>query len=118
MQCSSFDTSSFNKSSVARERPFDASSRHTRSPMSYGQAAYSYPNLASAISCWAAQAEVGDDVYGEDPSVNRLQHVAAEMLGMEAALFVSSGTMGNLSAVLAHCEQRGCEVRSACQVFI
>lgn len=56
------------------------------------------------------QADVGDDVYGEDPTVNHLQQVAAEMLGMEAALLVSSGTMGNLSAVLAHCERRGSEV--------
>ncbi|GAB4441058.1 MAG: low-specificity L-threonine aldolase [Anaerolineae bacterium] len=50
-----------------------------------------------------AEAEVGDDVYGDDPTVNRLQAMAAEMLGMEAALFVASGTMGNLAAVLSHC---------------
>src|SRR3712207_6288468 len=56
-----------------------------------------------------AQAEVGDDVYGEDPTVNRLQELAAEMLGKEAALFVASGTMGNLVAMLAHCP-RGAEV--------
>src|SRR5687768_9193272 len=42
-----------------------------------------------------AEAEVGDDVYGEDPTVNRLQRRAAELLGKEAALFVPSGTMGN-----------------------
>jgi threonine aldolase len=56
-----------------------------------------------------AQAEVGDDVYGEDPTVNRLQEMAAAMLGKEAGLFVPSGTMGNLTAVLAHCG-RGDEV--------
>ena len=56
-----------------------------------------------------AEAEVGDDVYGEDPTVNRLQELAAERMGKEAGLFVSSGTMGNLSAVLAHCG-RGDEV--------
>lgn len=56
-----------------------------------------------------AQAEVGDDVYGEDPTVNRLQEIAAAMLGKEAGLFVASGTMGNLSAILAHCN-RGDEV--------
>jgi threonine aldolase len=50
-----------------------------------------------------AEAEVGDDVMGEDPTVNRLEALAAEMLGKEAALFVPSGTMGNLAAVLAHC---------------
>src|SRR5260221_219301 len=47
-------------------------------------------------------AEVGDDVYHEDPTINRLQEMAAERLGKEAALFVASGTMGNAAAVLAH----------------
>jgi threonine aldolase len=56
-----------------------------------------------------ARAEVGDDVFGDDPSVNRLQALAADRLGKEAALFVPSGTMGNLAAVLAHCA-RGDEV--------
>ena len=56
-----------------------------------------------------ARAEVGDDVYGEDPSINRLQEMAAERLGKEAGLFVVSGTMSNLIAVLSHC-QRGDEV--------
>ncbi len=56
-----------------------------------------------------AQAPVGDDVYGEDPTVNRLQALAAERLGKEAALFVPSGTMGNLASLLAHCG-RGDEV--------
>jgi len=52
-----------------------------------------------------AEAEVGDDVYGDDPTVNRLQALAAEMLGTEAALFVPSGTQSNLCALLAHCER-------------
>jgi len=56
-----------------------------------------------------ARAEVGDDVYGEDPTVNRLQVMAAQMLGKEAGLFVPSGTMGNLAAILAHCG-RGDEI--------
>jgi threonine aldolase len=47
-----------------------------------------------------AAAALGDDVFGEDPTVNRLQEVAAERLGKEAALFVSSGTMGNLIGIL------------------
>ncbi|HEV3166964.1 MAG TPA: GntG family PLP-dependent aldolase, partial [Isosphaeraceae bacterium] len=47
-----------------------------------------------------ANAELGDDVFGEDPTVNRLQDLAAEMLDKEAALFVSSGTMGNLLGLL------------------
>lgn len=56
-----------------------------------------------------AEAEVGDDVYMDDPSVNALQAKAAEMIGKEDALFVPSGTMGNLLALLVHC-QRGDEV--------
>ncbi|HRJ42612.1 MAG: low-specificity L-threonine aldolase [Caldilineaceae bacterium] len=56
-----------------------------------------------------AKAPVGDDVYGEDPTVNRLEAITAQMLGKEAAVFVSSGTMGNLISVLAHCG-RGDEV--------
>jgi threonine aldolase len=48
-------------------------------------------------------AEVGDDVYGEDPTVNKLEALVAEMMGKEAAVFVSSGTMGNLISVLSHC---------------
>jgi threonine aldolase len=56
-----------------------------------------------------AEAPVGDDVFGEDPTVNRLEQKAAERLGKEAGLFVASGTMGNLVAVLAHCG-RGDEV--------
>src|SRR5512133_3194403 len=56
-----------------------------------------------------AEAPVGDDVYGEDPTINRLQEMAAERMGKEAGLFVPSGTMGNLAAVLAHCG-RGDEV--------
>jgi threonine aldolase len=55
------------------------------------------------------RAEVGDDVFGEDPTVNRLEEMAAERLGKEAALFVVSGTMGNLVALLTHCG-RGDEV--------
>ena len=55
------------------------------------------------------RAEVGDDVYGEDPTVARLEELAAERLGKEAAVFVTSGTQGNLAACLAHC-QRGDEI--------
>jgi threonine aldolase len=52
-----------------------------------------------------AEAEVGDDVFGEDPTVNRLEEMAAERLGKEAGLFVASGTMGNLVSLLAHCNR-------------
>jgi threonine aldolase len=55
-----------------------------------------------------ADAAVGDDVYGEDPTVNKLEALAADKLGFEAALFASSGTQTNLLALLAHC-QRGDE---------
>jgi threonine aldolase len=55
------------------------------------------------------RAEVGDDAYGEDPTINRLEELAAERMGKEAALFVVSGTMGNLVAVLTHCG-RGDEI--------
>ena len=52
-----------------------------------------------------AEAEVGDDVMGEDPSVNRLEATAAELVGHEAAVLSSSGTQGNLLGMLAHCER-------------
>lgn len=52
-----------------------------------------------------AAAETGDDVYGEDPTVTRLEKLAASLTGKEAALFVSSGTQGNLLALLSHCER-------------
>ncbi|HEY3314439.1 MAG TPA: low-specificity L-threonine aldolase [Bacillota bacterium] len=56
-----------------------------------------------------AEAEVGDDVYGEDPTVNRLQELAAAKVGKEAALYVTSGTQGNQCAVMTH-TRRGDEV--------
>ena len=56
-----------------------------------------------------AKAEVGDDVFGDDPTVNRLQEVLAARFGMEAGLFFPSGTQSNLAALMAHC-QRGDEV--------
>jgi threonine aldolase len=54
-----------------------------------------------------AEAEVGDDLYGEDPTVQRLQERAAKLVGMEAALFVPSGTMGNQIAVWVHTQRQG-----------
>ena len=62
-----------------------------------------------------AQAEVGDDVYGEDPTVNRLERRAAEIMGKEAALFVPTGTMGNTIAIkihTSHGEEVICDARS------
>jgi len=57
------------------------------------------PSMRKAM----AEAEVGDDVFGEDPTVNRLEAIAAERLGKAAALFVPSGTMANLVSQMAHC---------------
>ena len=56
-----------------------------------------------------ANAEVGDDVFEEDPTLKKLEMLAAKKTGKESALFVPSGTMGNLISVLSHC-QRGDEV--------
>ena len=61
-----------------------------------------------AMRAAMAKAPIGDDVYGEDPSVNELEKLAAAKVGKEAGMFVTSGTMGNLTAVLAHA-QRGDE---------
>src|ERR1017187_5393838 len=61
------------------------------------------------------EAEVGDDVFGEDPTVNRLERLAAATLGKEAALFLPSGTMGNTIAVKLHTrhgQEVICETRS------
>ena len=63
------------------------------------------PNMRRAM----AEAKVGDDVFGEDPTVIRLEEMAAERIGKEAALFVASGTMANIVCQLAHC-QRGDEM--------
>ncbi|XP_014666490.1 PREDICTED: probable low-specificity L-threonine aldolase 2 isoform X2 [Priapulus caudatus] len=57
-----------------------------------------------------ADAVVGDDVFREDPMIHEIQAKVANMFGMEAALFVPSGTMGNLVAMMAHCSNRGDEV--------
>ncbi len=62
-----------------------------------------------------AEAEVGDDVYGEDPTVNRLEQRAAEIMGKQAGLFVATGTMGNTVAVKVHTEHGQeivCEARA------
>ena len=52
-----------------------------------------------------AEAEVGDDVYGEDPTINRLEEITENLLGKEAAIFSASGTQSNLLALLSHCER-------------
>ncbi len=56
-----------------------------------------------AMRAAMAAAPLGDDVFGDDPTVNHLQEIAAEKVGKEAGLFAPSGTMGNLSALLVHC---------------
>ncbi|HXF79769.1 MAG TPA: low-specificity L-threonine aldolase [Usitatibacter sp.] len=62
-----------------------------------------------AMRAAMAQAAVGDDVFGDDPTVNKLQEVAAARFGMQAGLFFPSGTQSNLAALMSHC-QRGEEV--------
>ncbi|HEX4333021.1 MAG TPA: low-specificity L-threonine aldolase [Usitatibacter sp.] len=62
-----------------------------------------------AMRAAMAQAAVGDDVFGDDPTVNQLQEVAAARFGMQAGLFFASGTQSNLAALMSHC-QRGEEV--------
>ncbi len=72
------------------------------------------PEMRAAM----AEAEVGDDVFGEDPTVNRLQERVADMLGKEAALYVASGTMSNSIAVRTHCrpgDEMICEAN--CHIF-
>lgn len=64
---------------------------------------------SAAMRAAMAQAEVGDDVFGDDPTVNRLQARVAEIFGMEEGLYFPSGTQSNLAALMAHC-QRGEEV--------
>lgn len=64
------------------------------------------PLMRQAMS----EAEVGDDVFGEDPTVNELQRQAASLFGMESALFCPTGTMSNLIAVMVHCRERGDEM--------
>ena len=65
-----------------------------------------------------ANAELGDDVMGEDPTVNRLEELAAEKMGKEAALLVTSGTMGNLIALLTHCTRgRDIILGDECHIF-
>lgn len=59
----------------------------------------------AAMRTAMAAADVGDDVYGEDPTINRLESLAAGMLGTEAAIFAASGTQSNLLALLSHCER-------------
>jgi threonine aldolase len=59
-----------------------------------------------------AKAIVGDDVFGEDPTVAELERRAAELLGKEDAAFVATGTMANLIAIMVHCPQRGSEIIS------
>ena len=64
-----------------------------------------------------AEAAVGDDVWGDDPTVNSLQERAAALFGKEAALFLPSSTMGNLISVLCHCPRgRGCIVGDKCHI--
>src|SRR6202020_1534638 len=59
----------------------------------------------AAMRAAMAAAEVGDDVYGDDPTVNRLQSALAERFGFPNALFFPTGTQSNLAALMAHCDR-------------
>ncbi|MCZ6470055.1 MAG: low-specificity L-threonine aldolase [Gammaproteobacteria bacterium] len=74
---------------------------HTNNPVDYRSDTLTRPSPAMREAM--ASADVGDDVYGEDPSVNQLEQTVADLLGKQASLFVSSGTQGNLLALLSHC---------------
>src|SRR4051794_13623367 len=73
----------------------------------------------SAMRAAIANADVGDDVFGEDPTINRLQERVAEVRGKEAALFVPSGTMSNQVCVKAH-TQPGDELlcEATCHIYV
>ncbi len=60
---------------------------------------------SAAMRAAMSEADVGDDVYGEDPTVNRLERYAVELLGKEAAVYVATGTQSNLIALMSHCER-------------
>src|SRR5258708_37639344 len=66
-----------------------------------------------------ANAKVGDDVYGEDPTINELQEYAADLLGKEAALYMPTATMSNVSATLTHCQRgEGLIVSKKAHIFL
>ena len=60
-------------------------------------------NPTQAMRKAMAEADVGDDVFSEDPTINRLEKIALEKTGKDAAVFIPSGTMGNLISILSHC---------------
>lgn len=72
----------------------------------------------AAMRSAMARAAVGDDDYGEDPTVNELQQLAARILGMEDALFVPTATMANLIAVMCHCQRRGAQLMLGAQAHL
>lgn len=81
------------------------SSAHTVIDLRSDTVSYPSDRMRSAI----ANAIVGDDVYCEDPTVQELEEKCAKLFGKEAALFVTSGTMGNLISIMIHCTERSAE---------
>ena len=94
---------------MASHYPSIATSTPFKTPINIDLRSDTVTQPSEAMRQVMAQAQVGDDVYGDDPNVNALEHEVAELLGKQAGLFLPSGTMSNLAAVLAHC-QRGEEV--------
>lgn len=80
---------------------YDMTSHQANGLLDFRSDTVTYPTPAMRKAM--AEAEVGDDTYGEDPTVNRLEAMAAERFGKEAGLLVLSGTMGNLVSMLTHC---------------
>src|SRR5215813_3451008 len=87
-------------SKLAQPEPAKTEGRKTKSAIDLRSDTVTQPTPEMRRAM--AEAEVGDDVYGEDPSVNRLQELAARTFGREAAIFVPTGTMGNQIAVKCH----------------
>ncbi|MFQ3354805.1 MAG: threonine aldolase [Paracoccaceae bacterium] len=83
--------------------------KHTNRPVKIDLRSDTVTLPSEGMKAAIAAAKLGDDVYGDDPSVNALQEKSATLLGKDAALFMSSGTQSNLCAMLAHC-QRGEEI--------
>src|SRR6266851_696901 len=102
----------------AFERSFSGVSNHMKETIDLRSDTVTRPTVEMRRAM--AEAEVGDDVYGEDPTVNRLEQRAAEIFGMEAALFVPTGCMGNLIAIKVwthHGNEVICEERSHVNLY-
>jgi len=106
--------------SLTTKKMTSAQSQLTSKALAYDLRSDTVTKPTAAMRAAMASAEVGDDVWGDDPTVSVLETRAAALFGKEAGLFVPSGTMGNLIAVLTHCRERGSEfiVGDEAHVFV